>query len=270
MMQGPASNPNGDDREMGDSGFNFNRLMKEGDILYQKDVFQSRIDSADLKELVSILRELFEHKRTQLGQYGLEGFNDSLRNRDLGRVRSTIPRPTEAARPPGEHFTPREFEALLQGFLRKASSELESIRGLATQVNNSVYGLARMTKRIEHFEREIPDDYFSDVSPEDLIKLANFYSSKSPEAPVLFEEMVAYVVSANNEKDRLMMVGALGSMGQSDPFESVRRQIAAIQEKGDSEDFLEAAAIALKISIDGLDSVRRLRAGALLADEDTP
>jgi hypothetical protein len=124
-----------------------------------------------------------------------------------------------------------------------------------------------MTKRIEPFEREIPDDYFSDVSPEDLIKLANFYSSKSPEAPVLFEEMVAYVVSANAETDRLMMFGDLFT-GQSDPIESVRRQIAAIQEKGDSEDFLKAAAIALKISIDGLASVRRLRASALLADGD--
>jgi hypothetical protein len=268
MMQGPASNPNDDNRKMGDSRLDLNRLNQEKKIVNQKDVFQSRIDSADLKELVSILRELFEHNRTQLGQYGLEGFNDSLRNLDLGRVRSTIPRPTEAARPPGEHFTPREFEALLQGFLRTASSEHGAIQKFATNMNNSVYGLTRMTKRIEPFKREIPDDYFSGVSPEDLIKLANFYSPKSPEAPMLYKEMVDNVVSANAEKDRLMMVGAFGFMGQSDPIDSVRRQIAAIQEKGDSEDFLKAAAIALKISIDDLASVRRLRASALLADGD--
>ena len=267
MIEGAARNPNGNDRENEYSSFDLRRLRQEGIIVDRKDFFQTRINSADLKQLVSILRELFEHNRTQFGQYGLEGFNDSLRNRDLGRVRSTIPKSTEAARPPGEHFTPREFEALLQGFLQTNQSEHDAIRRFATKMNDSVYGLTRMTKRIEPFEREIPDDYFKDVSPEDLIKLANFYSPKSPEAGVLFEEMVANVVSANAEKDRLMMFSAFGH-NEERAIESVRCQIAAIQEKGDSEDFLKAAANALRTSLDGLESTRRLRAVSLLADEN--
>ena len=246
MMQGPASNPNGDNREMGDSGFDLNRLKKEGNIVDQKDIFQSRIDSADLKELVSILRELFEHNRTQLGQYGLEGFNDSLRNRDLGRVRSTIPKPTEAARPPGEHFTPREFEALLQGFLQTNQSEHGAIRRFATNMNDSVYGLTRMTKRIEPFKREIPDDYFSDVSSQDLIKLANFYSPNSPEAPVLYEAMTAALVEINQEKNPIQ----------------VRLEIANTINNERLEDFLQAAALLLEKNL-----AKRLIDTATPADE---
>jgi hypothetical protein len=270
MMQGPASNPNGSEGWGTLDGVRFD-ANREYRILINEDEkhkLNDRIRTAQLPELVEILRESFENGRTQFGQYGLDKFGRPLLTRDLERVRNPSSSPTKTARLPGEHFTPREFEALLQRFLQTGPSDLGAIQKFAINMNNMGSGLTNMTERIERFKREIPDDYFSSVSPQDLIKLANFYSPNSPEAPVLFKEMVDNVVSANTEKDRLMMVGAFGFAGQSDPIESVRRQIAAIQEKGDSEDFLKAAAIALKISIDVLESVRRLRIGALLADGD--
>jgi hypothetical protein len=248
MMQGPDINPDGGEKWGTLDGVSFdpNREHRVLNNEFKKHELNNRINSAELPELVEILRESFENGRTQTGQYGCDQFGDSLLNLDLRRVRNNSSSPRETAKLPGEHFTPREFEALLQRFLETGPSELNNIRRFAINMNNSGSGLTNMTKRIERFQREIPDNYFSDVSPQDLIKLANFYSPKSPEAPVLYEAMTAALVEINQEKNPLQ----------------VRLEIANTINNERLKDFLQAAALLLE-----KDLAKRLIDTATPADE---